>query len=129
MEQLHKNLLFVRKSALHIVLVQILITLIVSLFGLIFFSPTVFLSLLLGGGTGSLASLIMALISFRVTPQLTPSKYLNRFYIGEFYKLLITIICFAMIFSNLHVNFIALMIGLIFTLLSYRLALYKPLMF
>ena len=48
---------------------------------------------------------------------------------GEFYKLLITIICFAMIFSNLHVNFIALMIGLIFTLLSYRLALYKPLMF
>ena len=129
MEQLEKNWLSVRRSALLIVLMQLAITLISSFLGLVFVNFKIFLSLLLGGGTGSLASLLMVLTSFRASAKEQPIKHLNRFYLAEFYKLSLTAFCFGIIFFTLEVNFLALMFGFLITLMSYRLALYMRLAF
>jgi len=128
-EQLEKNWLSVRRSALLIVLMQLAITLISSFLGLVFAGVEIFLSILLGGGTGSLASLLMVLTSFRASVKEKPINQLNRFYLGEFYKLSLTAFCFAIIFFTLEVNFLALMFGFLMTLMSYRLALYMRLAF
>ena len=67
------------------------------------------------------------LISLRINSRII--NQLNRFYLGEFYKLSLTALCFAIIFFTLEVNFLALMFGFLMTLMSYRLALYMRLAF
>jgi ATP synthase protein I len=86
-----------RRQALAIVASQLSITLLVTLASGYLGGSVAAWSALAGGGIGTLAGLYMALNCFRKRPDTDPDRIARRFYSGEFVKLSLTVVLFALV--------------------------------
>lgn len=86
-----------RRQALTIVASQLGITLLVTLASGYLGGSVAAWSALAGGGIGTLAGLYMALNCFRRRPDAEPDRIARRFYSGEFVKLSLTVVLFALV--------------------------------
>ncbi len=110
MSELEEHFLKARRLAFGIVYGQIGITLLVSAAGLFLGGSRAGVSALLGGAIGTLASLYVALITFRLDADAEPTKILRRVVRGEFYKIVITAGLFSLVLLSMDVSF-GLMLG------------------
>ncbi|MEE8157389.1 MAG: ATP synthase subunit I [Gammaproteobacteria bacterium] len=83
------------------------------------------LSALIGGGIGAFASLIMALFVFRGGAEKSPGAFLRGVYVGEFFKLILTVGLFIVVIVNVDVAILPLLIGYAATFVVYWAALLK----
>lgn len=83
------------------------------------------LSALIGGGIGAFASLIMALFVFRGGGEKSPGELLRGVYVGEFFKLILTVGLFIVVIVNVDVAILPLLIGYAATFVVYWAALLK----
>ncbi len=81
------------------------------------------ISALLGGGVGTLASLVQVAGMFRPGASREPSKILGRLYRGQAFKLLLTAGLFALVLTSTEVVFGAMIGGFAATLLVFWAAL------
>ena len=127
MSELATYFLEARKLALGIVFGQIGLALLVSAVGWLLGGPRVFVSALVGGGIGALASLAMVVSMFRLSASAEPSRILRRVYRAELYKFVITVGLFSLVLLNMDVSFGAMLGGFAATLAVYWVALCVPL--
>lgn len=127
MSDLATYFLEARKLALGIVFGQIGLALLVSAVGWLLGGPRVFVSALVGGGIGALASLAMVVSMFRLSASAEPSRILRRVYRAELYKFVITVGLFSLVLLNMDVSFGAMLGGFAATLAVYWVALCVPL--
>ena len=123
MSELEDYFFKARKLALGIVYGQIGITLLVSLAGWLWGGPRAFVSALIGGGIGTVASLYMVVSIFRLGASAEPAKILRRVYRAEFYKFVITAGLFTLVLLNMDVSFGAMLGGFAATFVVYWAAL------
>ncbi len=123
MSELEAYFLNARKLALGIVFGQVGIALLVSAAGWLLGGPRAFVSALVGGGIGTLASLYMVLSTFRLNANAEPAEILRRVYRAEFYKFVITIGLFSLVLLNMDVSFGPMLGGFAATLTVYWAAL------
>ncbi len=112
-----------RRTAFGIVGAQACVTLLSSGGGLLLAGTAGAVSALLGGGIGTLASLVQVAGTFRTGASREPAKILGRLYGGEAFKLLITAGLFALVLTNVEVVFGAMIGGFGATLLVFWAAL------
>ncbi len=112
-----------RRTAFGIVGAQACATLLSAGGGLLLAGTAGAVSALLGGGIGTLASLVQVAGTFRKGASREPAKILGRLYRGEAFKLLITAGLFALVLTNVEVVFGAMIGGFGATLLVFWAAL------
>ncbi len=112
-----------RKLALGIVYGQIGITLLVSAAGWLLGESRAFVSALIGGGIGILASFYMVVSMFWLGANAEPASILRRIYRAELYKFVITAGLFALVLLNMDVSFGAMLGGFAATFTVYWAAL------
>lgn len=112
-----------RRTAFGIVGAQACVTLLSAGGGLLLAGTAGAVSALLGGGIGTLASLVQVAGTFRTGASREPAKILGRLYRGEAFKLLITAGLFALVLTNVEVVFGAMIGGFGATLLVFWAAL------
>lgn len=112
-----------RRTAFGIVGAQACVTLLSAGAGLLLAGTAGAVSALLGGGIGTLASLVQVAGTFRTGASRKPAKILGRLYRGEAFKLLITAGLFALVLTNVEVVFGAMIGGFGATLLVFWAAL------
>lgn len=112
-----------RRTAFGIVGAQACVTLLSAAGGLLLAGTAGAVSALLGGGIGTLASLVQVAGTFRTGASREPAKILGRLYRGEAFKLLITAGLFALVLTNVEVVFGAMIGGFGATLLVFWAAL------
>jgi ATP synthase protein I len=88
-----------RVFALHIVVAQVVVTGVLSLFGLLC-SNQVAIAILSGGMICSLANFWLAIVAFRPALGKPPGQMLAAFYLGEAGKFLITAVLFLIAFKK-----------------------------
>ena len=71
------------------------------------------------------ASLIMALFVFRGGAEKSPGAFLRGVYVGEFFKLILTVGLFIVVIVNVDVAILPLLIGYAATFVVYWAALLK----
>lgn len=98
-------------------------TLLSAVGGLLLAGPAGAVSALLGGGIGTLASLVQVAVAFRPAASREPASVLGRLFRGEALKLLVTAGLFALILMNVVVVFGAMIAGFGATLLVFWAAL------
>jgi ATP synthase protein I len=90
--------------ALEIVTAQFVVTVLLSLSGLLIFNPAIShqiaIAILYGGMICSLANLWLAIIAFRPALGKSPGQMLAAFYLGEIGKFLITAVLFLIAFKK-----------------------------
>ena len=123
MSGLNEQFLQARRAALGVVGAQAGTALLSSGIGLLLAGLDVALSALLGGGIGTFASLVLVVGAFRPGASREPAKILGRLYLGEAFKLLITVVLFAWVLMSVEVVFVAMIGGFASTLLVYWAAL------
>ncbi len=123
MSELEEHFLKARRLAFGIVYGQIGITLLVSAAGLFLGGSRAGVSALLGGAIGTLASLYVALSTFRLDADAEPTKILRRVFRGEFYKIVITAGLFSLVLLNMDVSFGLMLGGFSATFVVYWVAL------
>jgi len=121
--ELEEYFLRARKLALGIVFGQIGIALLVSVAGWLLGGLGAFVSALVGGGIGTLASFYLVVSTFRLDASAEPVKILRRVYRAEFYKFVITVGLFSLVLSNMDVSFGPMLGGFAATLGVYWVAL------
>lgn len=114
-----------RRAAFGIVGAQAGVTLLSTAGGLLLAGTAGALSALLGGGIGTLASLVQVAGTFRPGASRKPAKILGRLFRGEAFKLLITAVLFALVLMNVEVVFGAMIGGFGATLLVFWAALLR----
>ena len=98
----HKDLhLKARRAALGIVAGQLGITLLISAVGFVIGGARAGISALMGGGSGTVGSLYMAVSIFRLGVDAEPDKILKGFYRGEFHKLALTVVLFGLVLTTI----------------------------
>ena len=112
-----------RRTAFGIVAAQACVSLLSAGAGLVLAGTAGAVSALLGGGIGTLASLVQVAGTFRTGASREPAKILGRLYRGEAFKLLITAGLFALVLTNVEVVFGAMIGGFGATLLVFWAAL------
>ena len=112
-----------RRTAFGTVGAQACVTLLSAGAGLLLAGTAGAVSALLGGGIGTLASLVQVAGTFRTGASRKPAKILGRLYRGEAFKLLITAGLFALVLTNVEVVFGAMIGGFGATLLVFWAAL------
>lgn len=112
-----------RRTAFGIVGAQACVTLLSAGAGLLLAGTAGAVSAMLGGGIGTLASLVQVAGTFRTGASREPAKILGRLYRGEAFKLLITAGLFALVLTNVEVVFGAMIGGFGATLLVFWAAL------
>jgi len=121
--ELEEHFLKARRLAFGIVYGQIGITLLVSAAGLFLGGSRAGVSALLGGAIGTLASLYVALSTFRLDAAAEPTKILRRVFRGEFYKIVITAGLFSLVLLSMDVSFGLMLGGFSATFVVYWVAL------
>ena len=112
-----------RRIAFGIVGAQACVTLLSAVAGLLLAGTAGAVSAFLGGGIGTLASLVQVAVTFRPGASKEPAKILGRLFRGEAFKLLITAGLFALVLTNVEVVFGAMIGGFGATLLVFWAAL------
>ena len=102
-----------RPPAYRIVILQLLLTCLVALLGLLH-SPTAAKSALLGGLTCALPNAYFIWKAFRYTGARAATQVVQSFYQGESWKFVLTALCFGVIFQRVEpLNVLALFAGFI----------------
>ena len=112
-----------RRAAFRIVGAQACITLLAAAAGLVLAGVAGAVSAFLGGGIGTLASLVQVAGTFRPGASREPAKILGRLFRGEAFKLLVTAGLFALVLTSMEVVFGAMIGGFGATLLVFWAAL------
>lgn len=116
-----------RRQALTIVASQLGITLLVTLASGYLGGSVAAWSALVGGGIGTLAGLYMALNCFRKRPETEPARIARRFYSGEFVKLSLTVVLFALVLVLGEPRFGPMLGAYVATFFAYWIALARGL--
>ena len=114
-----------RRQALTIVAGQFGITLLVALVSGYLGGSVAAWSALAGGGIGTLAGLYMALTVFFRRPESEPARIARRFYSGEFVKLSLTAVLFALVLVNTEPRFGPMLGAYVATFIAYWVALVR----
>lgn len=117
----------VRRQALGIVASQLGITLLVALASGYLGGSVAAWSALVGGGIGTLAGLYMALSCFRKRQETEPARIARRFYSGEFVKLSLTVVLFALVLVFGEPRFGPMLGAYVATFFAYWIALARGL--
>lgn len=90
-----------RRVAYGLVLAQLILTVVLALVSLVFWSRNAALSAAIGGGIGVAANLVLALVAFR-KEGLTLAQMVSAFYVGEAAKFGVTIVLFVVVLATLR---------------------------
>jgi len=112
-----------RRLAFSVVAGQAAITLIFALASLAIAGSTAALSALIGGGIGTLASLVMALIAFGRNAGMDAQRVMRAFYVGEAAKLGLVVVLFVVVLKAMKVSPGALFGAYVATFFVYWIAL------
>lgn len=123
MNELEAYLIPARKLALGIVFGQVGIVLLIAAAGWILGGPRAFISALVGGGIGVVASFYIVVSTFRLDANAEPVKILRRVYRAEFYKFVITASLFTLVLLSMDVSFGPMLGGFAATFAVYWAAL------
>ncbi|MGQ0833779.1 MAG: ATP synthase subunit I [Gammaproteobacteria bacterium] len=112
-----------RRLAFSVVAGQAVVTLIFALASFAIAGSKAALSALLGGGIGTLASLVMALLAFGRSAGTDPQRIVRAFYLGEAAKLGLMVVLFAVVLKAMKVSPAALFGAYVATFFVYWIAL------
>jgi len=112
-----------RRVAYSIVLWQGGVTLVVALVCLAISGQLAALSALIGGGISTLASLVMAALSFRQTSLANAYNAVRGFYVGEAAKLATVVVLFIWVLRTLKVSPLAMFAAFMATFIVFWVAL------
>jgi ATP synthase protein I len=90
-----------RRVAYGLVLAQLILTVVLALVSLVFWSRNAALSAAIGGGIGVAANLVLALVAFR-KEGLTLAQMVSAFYVGEAAKFGVTIVLFVVVLATMR---------------------------
>jgi ATP synthase protein I len=116
-----------RRLALSVVLGQAAVTVMCALVSLGVADWRAAVSALLGGGISTVASLVMALLSFGRKPATDPQRALLAFFSGEAAKIAVVIVLFAIVLKTMKVVPLAVLGTYIATFAVFWVALAKAL--
>jgi ATP synthase protein I len=112
-----------RRVAFTVVLWQGAVTIVVALVSYLMAGRLAAMSALSGGGISTLASFVMAALSFRRSSLATPHSAVRGFYVGEAAKLATVVVLFVMVWRTLKVSPLAMFAAFMATLLVFWVAL------
>jgi ATP synthase protein I len=112
-----------RRVAYSVVLWQGAVTIVVALVSYAMAGRLAALSALIGGGISTLASLVMAALSFRRSSLANAYSAVRGFYVGEAAKLATVVVLFVMVLRTLKVSPLAMFAAYVATFFVYWVAL------
>ena len=112
-----------RRVAFTVVLWQGAVTVVVALVSLFVATRLAAISALLGGGISTLASLVMAVLSFRRSSLASPQNAVRGFYVGEAAKLATVVVLFVVVLRTMKVSPLAMFAAYVATFFVYWVAL------
>jgi ATP synthase protein I len=112
-----------RRMAYSIVLWQAVTTVVIALVSWAVAGGFAAVSALLGGGISTLASLAMALLSFRKAAAADPQLAVRGFYVGEAAKVAVVVVLFTLVLRTLKVSPLAMFAAYVATFFVYWVAL------
>ncbi|MBV8853229.1 MAG: ATP synthase subunit I [Sinobacteraceae bacterium] len=112
-----------RRLALSVVLGQVAVTLLCALASWLIADRSAAISALLGGGISALASLAMALLSFRARAAQDPYRAMAAFFAGEAAKVAVVIVLFVVVLKTVKVVPLAMLGAYVATFLVFWVAL------
>lgn len=112
-----------RRVAFTVVLWQGAVTIVVALVSLLVAGRLAAVSALAGGGISTLASLVMAALSFRRSSLADPQSAVRGFYVGEAAKLATVVVLFVVILRTMKVSPLAMFAAYVATFFVYWVAL------
>ena len=112
-----------RRVAFTVVLWQGVVTVVVALVSYMIAGRLAASSALAGGGISTLASLVMAALSFRRSSLANPHSAVRGFYVGEAAKLATVVVLFVMVLRTLKVSPLAMFAAYLATFFVYWVAL------
>jgi len=112
-----------RRLVYGLVLGQAAVTLAVALVCYLIAGPNGALSALLGGGISTLASLVMALLSFRRNTGNDAQQAVRAFYVGESFKVILVVALFVIVLKSMKVSPGAMFAAYVATFFVYWIAL------
>jgi ATP synthase protein I len=112
-----------RRVAFTVVLWQGAVTIVVALVSWLVASRLAAVSALAGGGISTLASLVMAALSFRRSSLADPQSAVRGFYVGEAAKLATVVVLFIVILRTMKVSPLAMFAAYVATFFVYWVAL------
>lgn len=112
-----------RRVAYSVVFWQGAVTVIVALVSYAVAGRLAAMSALIGGGISTLASLVMAALSFRTSSLANPYNAVRGFYVGEAAKLATVVVLFVMVLRTLKVSPLAMFAAYMATFFVYWVAL------
>ena len=112
-----------RRVGFTVVLWQGAVTIVVALVSWLIASRLAAVSALAGGGISTLASLVMAALSFRRSSLADPQSAVRGFYVGEAAKLATVVVLFTMVWRTMKVSPLAMFAAYVATFFVYWVAL------
>jgi ATP synthase protein I len=112
-----------RRVAYSVVLWQGAVTIVVALVSWFVASRLAAVSALVGGGISTLASLVMAALSFRRSSLANPHSAVRGFYVGEAAKLATVVVLFIVVLRTMKVSPLAMFAAYVATFFVYWVAL------
>jgi ATP synthase protein I len=112
-----------RRVAFTVVLWQGAVTLVVALVSYVIAGRLAAVSALLGGGISTLASLVMAALSFRSSTLANAHSAVRGFYVGEAAKLATVVVLFIVVLRTLKVSPLAMFAAFMATFIVFWVAL------
>ena len=114
-----------RRLALGVALAQAVVALIAALLCWVIADSRAALSAALGGGISSVASLVMALLSFGNEAATDPLRAIRAFFVGEAAKVIVVIVLFVAVLKTMKVVPLAMLGAYIATFLVFWIVLAK----
>jgi ATP synthase protein I len=90
-----------RRIAYGLVVAQLILTVVLALVSLVFWSRDAALSAAIGGAVGVAGNLVLALLAFRKEGR-TLAQMVNAFYVGEAAKFGVTIVLFVVVLATMR---------------------------
>jgi ATP synthase protein I len=112
-----------RRLAYGLVLGQAVVTLVVALVCFLITGSKGAYSALLGGGISTLATLVMALLSFGRGTGVDAQRAVRAFYVGEAFKVMIVVALFVVVLKSMKVSPGAMFAAYVATFFVYWIAL------
>jgi ATP synthase protein I len=112
-----------RRVAFTVVLWQGAVTVVVAIVSYVMAGRLAAVSALLGGGISTLASLVMAALSFRRSSLADPHSAVRGFYVGEAAKLATVVVLFIVVLRTMKVSPLAMFAAYMATFFVYWVAL------
>ncbi len=112
-----------RRVAFTVVFWQGAVTVVVAIVSFMMAGRLAAVSALIGGGISTLASLVMAALSFRRSSLANPHSAVRGFYVGEAAKLATVVVLFIVVLRTLKVSPLAMFAAFMATFFVYWVAL------